>query len=75
MVKANFLKGMKEIAEFVGFSEATVLKHKRTYPGMPIRQEGGFWIGDPERLEQFYKDMASGKTKKWMNDPVKGFGG
>ena len=43
--KANFLKGMKEIADFVGFSEATVLKQKRTYPGMPIRLESGRWIG------------------------------
>ncbi|MFH1059041.1 MAG: hypothetical protein V1797_10265 [Pseudomonadota bacterium] len=64
--KANILKGMKEIAAFVGFSEATVIKHKKAYAGMPIRQEGGLWIGDPERLEQFYKDMAAGETEKWL---------
>ncbi|MFZ5587022.1 MAG: hypothetical protein ACOZHQ_13970 [Thermodesulfobacteriota bacterium] len=63
--KANFLKGMKEISEFVGFSSATVIKHKKVYAAMPIRQEGGLWIGDPERLEQFYKDMAAGETEKW----------
>lgn len=67
MVKANFLKGMKEIAAFVGFSEATVLKHKRTYPGMPIRQEGGRWIGDPEKLEGFYRDLAAGDTTRWIS--------
>lgn len=64
MVKANFLKGMKEIAAFVGFSEATVLKHKRAYPGMPIRLEGGRWIGDPEKLELFYRDLAGGKIER-----------
>lgn len=65
MVRAGFLNGMKEITAFVGFSEATVLKHKRNYPGMPIRLEGNRWIGDPEKLEQFYKDIAAGETKKW----------
>ena len=66
MVRAAFLNGMKEITAFVGFSQATMLKHKRNYPGMPIRLEGGRWIGDPEKLEQFYKDLASGNTEKWL---------
>ncbi len=64
--KANFLKGMKEIAAFVGFSPATVIKHKKVYPAMPIRQEGSIWIGDPEKLEGFYKDLAAGETEKWL---------
>ena len=64
MVRAGFLNGMKEITAFVGFSEATVIKHKRSYPGMPIRLEGNRWIGDPEKLEQFYKDLAAGETKR-----------
>lgn len=66
MVRANFLIGMKEIADFVGFSGATVLKHKRNYPGMPISLEGGRYLGDPERLEQFYRDVAAGDTDKWL---------
>lgn len=66
MVRANFLIGMNDIAAFVGFSESTVLKHKRNYPGMPIRLEGGRYIGDPERLEQFYRDLAAGETSKWL---------
>lgn len=66
MVKANTLNGMKDISTFVGFSEATVIKHKRIYQGMPIRLEGGRWIGDPERLEQFSKDLAAGETGKWL---------
>jgi len=70
MVKANILNGMKEIAGFVGFSESTVIKHKREYPGMPISKKGGLWIGDPERLEQFYKDMAAGKTGRWLGLPA-----
>ena len=64
--KANFLKGMKEIAAFVGFSPATVIKHKKIYPGMPIRQEGSLWIGDPVKLEAFYKDLAAWETEKWL---------
>ena len=64
--KANILKGMKEIAAFVGFSEATVIKHKKTYAAMPIRQEGGLWIGDPVKLEAFYQDLAAGETEKWL---------
>ncbi len=66
MVKATFLKGMKEITAYVGFSEATILKHKRNYPGMPIRLECGRWLGDPEALEQFYKDLAAGRTDGWL---------
>ena len=64
--KANFLKDMKEIADFVGFSMKTVIKHKKNYPGMPIRQEGSIWIGDPDKLEAFYKDLAAGNTEKWL---------
>ncbi|MFH1034359.1 MAG: hypothetical protein V1806_07620 [Pseudomonadota bacterium] len=70
MVKANILNGMKEITAFVGFSEVTVIKHKREYPGMPISKKGGLWIGDPQRLEQFYKDMAAGETEKWLGLPA-----
>ena len=66
MVRANFLNGMKEIVEYVGFAEATVIKHKRIYPGMPIRLEGGRWIGDPARLETFYRDLAAGEIDKWI---------
>ena len=28
--------------------------------------ESGRWIGDPERLEPFYKDLAAGETGKWL---------
>lgn len=66
MVRASFLNGMKEITAFVGFSETTLHKHKREYPGMPMRKEGGIWIGDPVRLEQFYRDLAAGETEKWL---------
>lgn len=65
MVKAVFLNGMKEITVFVGFSETTVLKHKREYPGMPIRKQGGVWIGDPKKLEAFYRDLAAGERERW----------
>ncbi|MFH1058097.1 MAG: hypothetical protein V1797_05360 [Pseudomonadota bacterium] len=64
--KANFLRGMKEISEFVGFGQATVVKHKKNYPGMPIRLEGACWIGDPVKLEAFYQDLAAGETEKWL---------
>lgn len=63
--KASFLNGMKAITDFVGFSETTIIKHKRDYPMMPIRKEGGVWIGDPGELEAFYRDLAQGKTEKW----------
>lgn len=33
---------------------------------MPIRQEGGFWIGDRVKLEAFYQDLAAGETDKWL---------
>lgn len=60
VTKANFLNGMKEISDFVGFSENTILKHKRCYPGMPICKTGGVWIGDPIKLEEFYRELAIG---------------
>lgn len=62
----GFLSGMKEITDHVGYSDATVLKHKRAYPGMPINQAGGIWVGDPEALSQFYRDLAAGKTKRYL---------
>lgn len=68
--KAHLLRGMKEIAAFVGVSPATVTKHKKIYPGMPIRQEGWVWIGDPEKLEAFYKDLTVVEAEEWI---TKGF--
>jgi len=53
------------------FSEATVVKHKKNYPGMPIRLEGARWIGDPVKLEAFYQDLAAGETDKWLEPAVK----
>lgn len=64
VTKACFLNGMKEISNFLGFSESTVLKHKREYPGMPIKKEGGIWIGDPIKLEEFYRNLASDSSRK-----------
>ena len=37
---------------------------RKAYPGMPIRQKGWVWIGDPEKQEAFYKDLAAGETEK-----------
>ena len=72
--RARILNGMKEISAFVGFSDATVLKHKRQYPRMPIQLVGGRWVGDPDALEEFYKDLASGNTEKWVEEPPVGQG-
>ena len=67
MVKAAFLNGMDEIERFTGFSANTLRKHKRQYPGMPIKKlENGTWVGNPELLEQFYKDLAAGNTEDWL---------
>ena len=65
---ANILQGMAEISQFTRFSESTLLKQKRQYPRMPIRKENGAWIGDPEALEMFYKDLAAGKLEGWTGD-------
>ena len=70
MVNKAFLNGMKAIVEAVGFSEPTVLRHKREYPGMPINLLGGVWIGDPKALQQFYKDLAAGKTERYLEPAV-----
>lgn len=60
--RASFLAGMGEISTFTGYSPNTIRKHKRLYPGMPIRKlEGGCWVGNPELLDQFYKDVAAGR--------------
>ncbi|MCE1171625.1 MAG: hypothetical protein LWW84_09920 [Azovibrio sp.] len=68
MVTANILKGMKAISAFVGYSETTLVKHKREYPGMPMNKVGGEWMGDPQRLEQFYQDLAAGEVGKWSGE-------
>lgn len=69
------LRGMKAIADFVGFSPATVLKLQKNYPGMPISKVNGEWLGNLEALDQFMKDLAAGKTEKWLEPPVRGTGG
>jgi hypothetical protein len=69
MVTANILKGMKAISAYVGYSEATLLKHKREFPAMPINKVGGEWMGNPVKLEQFYQDVAAGETEKWLGLP------
>ncbi|MBI5524653.1 MAG: hypothetical protein HY910_18665 [Desulfarculus sp.] len=68
MVTANILKGMKAICAYVGYSEVTLLKHKREFPAMPINKVGGEWMGNPVKLEQFYQDVAAGDTGKWMGE-------
>ncbi|MBI5523631.1 MAG: hypothetical protein HY910_13460 [Desulfarculus sp.] len=68
MVTANILKGMKAISSYVGYSEVTLLKHKREFPAMPINKVGGEWMGNPVKLEQFYQDVAAGDTRKWMGE-------
>jgi hypothetical protein len=57
----GFLQGMKSISEYVGFSERTILKHKRNFPLMPIQKVGGVWVGDPEGLTDFYRSLARGE--------------
>ena len=69
MVKVNILKGMKEITAFVGYSETTVLKHKREYLGMPISKVSGEWIGNPVTLNLFYQDLAAGQADRWLELP------
>lgn len=64
------LRGMKAIADFVGFSPATVLKLQKNYPGMPISKVNGEWLGNLDDLEQFMKDLAAGKTEKWLEPPT-----
>jgi hypothetical protein len=59
--KASFLSGMDAISRFTGYSPNTIRKHKNKYPGMPIRKlVNGTWVGNPELLDQFYKDLAAG---------------
>ncbi len=66
--KANFLKGMKEISSFTGYSEPTLLRMKRRYPRMPMSKPPGIhsWIADPERLDEFFKDLAGGVSEHWL---------
>jgi|Deesub1362A_J573_1020465.scaffolds.fasta_scaffold00715_3 hypothetical protein len=67
MVERRFLNGMDEISRFTGFSPNTLRKHKRQYPGMPIRKlENGTWIANRELLERFYQDLATGRTEHWL---------
>lgn len=61
--KASFLSGMGDISRFTGYSPNTIRKHKSQYPGMPIRKLiNGTWVGNPELLDQFYKDLAAGRV-------------
>jgi hypothetical protein len=72
MVKAGIIKGMKAICEHVGYSEPTLLKHKREYPGMPMNKLAGEWVANQAQLEKFYQDLAAGKTEGWLNLPETG---
>lgn len=68
MVEVVSLKGMKAICSFANLSEATLLSYKRQYPGMPMNKVGGLWFGAPDRLEAFFRDLATGDTGKWLAD-------
>ncbi len=68
--KASFLNGMDAICRFTGYSPNTLKKHKRSYPGMPIRKlVNGTWVGNPDLLDQFYKDLAAGHIEPWAQGP------
>jgi hypothetical protein len=60
---------MKAIADYLGYSHATVLKHKQSYPGMPINKVNGEWLGNTASLDLFMQDLAEGNTEKWLNPP------
>ncbi|KIX14428.1 hypothetical protein [Dethiosulfatarculus sandiegensis] len=63
-VENGFLQGMKSISDYVGFSERTILKHKKSFPLMPIQKVGGVWVGDPEGLTAFYRSLARGEENQ-----------
>jgi hypothetical protein len=67
MQKSAHLNGLASVALFTGFSQATVRKHKKLYPGMPINKINGRWVGSPARLTEFYNDLAAGNEKKYVS--------
>lgn len=68
VAKANVLRGMKEISDFAGYSEASLLRMKRQYPGMPMNKPRGAhgWLADPDQLNEFFKNLAVGETRRWL---------
>lgn len=69
----NRLSGMKQIAGYFGYSEATILKLIQE-SGFPARKiSGGIWESDKEMIDQWRRDqilIANGippKRKKGRN--------
>ena len=52
---SDVLSGMKEICNFLGVSDKTALDwHK--FRGMPIRKEGGIWVGSRKKIEAWNRE-------------------
>lgn len=69
MVKAGVIRGMKAISDFTGYSEPTLIRQKQSYPGMPMNKIAGEWLANQEALEQFYRDLAAGRSEIWLAPP------
>ena len=60
VVNESALQGMKEIAQFLGRSEATVLKLKAKYPDMPVTKIEGRWESDKDLLADWRRRVLLG---------------
>jgi len=63
---ADVLKGMNAISDFANTAPSILLRWLKEYPKMPMRKVGGVYMADPDRLRQFLKDLAAGKTENYV---------
>ena len=57
IVNETALQGMKEITQFLGRSEATVVALKKQHPDMPIRKIAGRWESDKILLAEWRRGV------------------
>lgn len=70
--KTDVLKGIDAIARFSDRTYRTLIRLKQQFPGMPMNKDSvdGIWWADPDRLNQFLKDVAAGQGDKWQAPPA-----
>ena len=66
--KADILKGMAAIEKFSGYSGGVLIRWKKRYPLMPMNkpEDSTLWMADPDKLNQFLKDVATRDTEKCL---------
>lgn len=57
------LSGMKQITEFVGYSETTVLDWIRVYQ-FPACKIGGSWISESSLIDQWWVKVITGEIDR-----------